>query len=233
MSAECDSRRQSWPQHSSRRSAARGVVRHDVNEDLDADLACNERDRASMPWAEGSTVGGEVGMQIEREIDQLNGIDVRELRDDVASARRDPTVAERNPVVVARWVGGDQAEVLSATGGPAVVIGGDDAPSAMNMLLRSLAACDVDLIANRASLLGVEIETLSVEARGHFNVQRYLGVQSAVAPGYDQVSYTVRLKTKGATSAQIAELRRACEEASPVGDTLQRSVPVSLEFEAS
>jgi hypothetical protein len=72
----------------------------------------------------------------------------------------------------------------------------------MNMLLRSMAACDVDLIANRASLLGVEIESLSVEARGHFNVQR-------------------------------SQLRRACEEASPVDETLQRSVPLSLELEDS
>jgi uncharacterized OsmC-like protein len=172
-------------------------------------------------------------METAGEIAQLNGIDVKELRDYVASAERDPGVAERNPVVVARWVGGDQAEVVSAAGGPAVVFGGDNAPSAMNMLLRSMAACDVDLIANRAALLGVEIESLNVEARGHFNVRRYLGLETGQAPGYDRVSYTVRLRTKGATPEQIAELRRACEEASPVGDTLQRSVPLILEFEAS
>lgn len=166
-------------------------------------------------------------------MDQLNGIDVSQLGGYVATVAQNAAVADRDPVVVARWVGADRAEVSSPTGGPTVLIGGDEQPSAMRMLLMSLAACDVDLIANRASLLGIEIDSLTVEATGHFNVQRYLGLEASHGPGYQRVAYTVRLKTKGATSEQLAELRRACEQASPVGDTLQRSVELSLMFEAS
>jgi uncharacterized OsmC-like protein len=164
-------------------------------------------------------------------MDELNGIDVGELREYVSQVARDPARADRNPVVVARWVGSDESEVTTAEGGPAVRIGGNEAPSAMRMLLMSMAACDVDLIANRASLMGVEIEDLSVEARGHFNVQRYLGLEAAHGPGYERVSYTVRLKTRNATPEQLAELKRACEEASPVGDTLQRNVVLDVEFD--
>jgi hypothetical protein len=76
-------------------------------------LGCH---RQKTRWTSG---GG--GSKPPGEIDQLNGIDVKELRDYVASAERDSAVAERNPVVVARWVGGDQAEVVATTGGPAVV----------------------------------------------------------------------------------------------------------------
>jgi len=65
-----------------------------------------------------------------------------------------------------------------------------------------------------------------VNTRG--NVVRYLGLDGPEGPGYDQIAYTVRLKTAGATSDQLAELRRACERASPVGDTLRRSVALSL-----
>ena len=166
-------------------------------------------------------------------MDRLNGIDVEELRDQVAAATRDPMVAERNPMVVARWVGSDGAEVAFLPGETSILIGGGGQPSAMRMLLASLAACDVDLVANRASLLGIEIESITVEARGHFNVQRYLGVTSAPGPGYDNIVYTVRLKTKGATMDQLTELREACEQASPVADTLRRSVALSLEFNGS
>jgi uncharacterized OsmC-like protein len=164
---------------------------------------------------------------------QVNGIDVDELRDFVASAARDPAVADRDPVVVARWAGGDRAEVAFASGEAPVFMGGEGEPSAMKMVLASLAACDVDLVANRAALLGVEIESLMVEATGHFNVRRYLGLDAAAGPGYDRIAYTVRLKTRGGTSAQLSHLRRACEQASPVGDTLQRYVAISLRFEAS
>ena len=164
---------------------------------------------------------------------QVNGIDVDELREYVASVERDAAVADRDPVVVARWAGGDRAEVAFASGEPALSVGGADGPSAMKLLLASLVACDVDLVVSRAALLGVEIESLMVEATGHFNVRRYLGLDAAAGPGYERIAYTVRLKTRGGTSVQLAELRRTCEHASPVGDTLQRQVALSLRFDAS
>jgi uncharacterized OsmC-like protein len=162
---------------------------------------------------------------------QLNGIDVDELREYVASAARDTAVADRDPVVIARWVGGDRAEVTFQSGEASVLVGGDG-PSAMKLVLASLAACDVDLVLTRAALLGVEVESLTVEAVGHFNVRRYLGLDTADGPGYDRIAYTVRLKTTGATPGQLAELRRACEQASPVGDTLQRRVALDVRFDA-
>jgi uncharacterized OsmC-like protein len=163
----------------------------------------------------------------------VNGIDVDALREFVASVERDPAGADRDPVVVARWAGSERAEVAFPSGEAPVFMGGDGEPSAMKMVLASLAACDVDLVANRAALLGVEIESLTVEATGHFNVRRYLGLDAASGPGYDRIAYTVRLKTAGGTPEKLAELRRACEQASPVGDTLRRQVALSLRFDAS
>jgi uncharacterized OsmC-like protein len=164
---------------------------------------------------------------------EVNGIDVDELRSFIRAVGGDRGRADRDPVVVARWVGSDQSEVTMADGGPSVRIGGSDAPSAMRMLLMSLAACDVDLIANRAALMGVELEDLSVEARGHFNVARYLGLEAAEGPGYARVAYTVRVKPRNATADQLAELKAACRDASPVGDTLQRNVDVTFKFEVA
>ncbi|HLB45256.1 MAG TPA: OsmC family protein [Candidatus Limnocylindrales bacterium] len=166
-------------------------------------------------------------------IERVNGVDVGELREYIEAVAADVTRADRNPVVVATWVGGTRAQVMSALGGPPVYMGGDDDPSAMGMLLRTLAACDVEVIANRAALLGVQIEDLSVEARGYFNIKRYLGLEAKHGPGYQDVSYTIRLKTKGASPEQLEEIRRACVEGSPVGETLERPVSVSMEFEAA
>jgi uncharacterized OsmC-like protein len=163
----------------------------------------------------------------------VNGIDVDELREFVATVERDAALADRDPVVVARWAGGERAEVAFPSGEASVFMGGDGEPSAMKMVLASLAACDVDLVANRAALLGVEIESLTVEATGHFNVRRYLGIDADSGSGYERVAYVVRLKTRGGTPDQLAELRRACEHASPVGDTLQRNVALSLQFDGS
>jgi uncharacterized OsmC-like protein len=164
---------------------------------------------------------------------RLNGMDVDELREYIDAVTVDATQADRDPTVTARWVGGTRAEVISTLGGPPVYMGGDDDPSAMGMLLRALAACDVEVVVTRAPLLGIEIEDLAIEAKGYFNVARYLGIEAPSGAGYQRASYTVRLKTKGGASAeQIADLRAALE-ASPVGETFARSIPVSFEFDVT
>jgi uncharacterized OsmC-like protein len=166
----------------------------------------------------------------ERTGQKINGMDVDELREYIDSVTVDATRADRDPTVTARWVGGTRAEVVSTLPGPPVYMGGDEDPSAMGMLLRALAACDVEVVVTRATLLGIEIDDLQIEAKGYFNVARYLGVDSSSSAGYQRVSYTVLLKTKdGASPEQIADLKAALA-ASPVGDTFERNIPVTFEL---
>jgi uncharacterized OsmC-like protein len=163
---------------------------------------------------------------------RLNGMDVEELRQYIDAVRVDPHQADRDPEVIARWVGGTRAEVVSKLGGAPAYMGGDDDPSAMGMLLRALAACDVEVLITRATLLGVEIEDLQIEASGFFNVARYLGVEAADGAGYQRAAYKVHLKTRNATPEQIDELREALGT-SPAGDTFERHVPVTYDLTAS
>jgi len=85
----------------------------------------------------------------------------------------------------------------------------------------------------RASFLGLKIESLSVEATGHFNVQSYLGLENKPGSGYDAITYTVRIRVPGARQDQIDFLRDRCEKSSPVGDSLTRPIEMKLEFQAS
>ena len=164
---------------------------------------------------------------------RVNGIDTGVLRGYIDAVAADETRADRDPVVIARWLGGTRAEVVSTLGGPPVYMGGDDDPSAMGMLLRTLAACDIEVVANTAALLGIEIEDLSVEARGYFNIKRYLGLEADNDPGYQWITYTVRLKTKGASPEQLDAIKHACIATSPVGATLEKVLPLKMELEAS
>ena len=133
--------------------------------------------------------------------------------------------------IVGHWIGGSRSRVEFKD--KAVEIGGPGNFDAMQMLLASLVACDVDLVVVHASLLGLEVESLSVEVTGHFNLQAYLGLPGTSGSGYDAVSYTVRLSVPGATPEQVAYLRERCERSSPVGDSLARDIPVRLEFTAT
>lgn len=164
-------------------------------------------------------------------ITEINGINVTKMLEFKAMVAHDPTKAERNPALVAHWVGGSRSRVTLKD--KVVHIGGDDELNPMQMLLATLAACDVDVVAMHASLLGLKIESLSVEATGHFGAQSYLGLDGAPGSGYDAIAYTVRLSVPGATPEQIAHLRKRCERSSPVGDSLARAIPLKLEFEAN
>src|SRR3972149_758024 len=135
----------------------------------------------------------------------INGVNVTELLEFKDRVAQDSTKADRNPTLIAHWVGGSRSRVEFKD--KVVHIGGDDELNPMQMFLATLAACDVDLVAMHASFLGLKIESLSVEATGHFNVQSYLGLDSAPGSGYDAIAYTVRLSVPGATPQQIAHLR--------------------------
>ena len=161
----------------------------------------------------------------------INDVNVAELQAFREMVAQDASKADRNPVLVAKWIGGSRSRV--EFGGKVAHLGGDDDFNAMQMLLATLAACDVDLVAMHASFLGIPIESLSVEATGHFNVCAYLGLEDTPGSGYDRIVYTVRVSAPGATPEQIAYLRERCERSSPVGDSLTRAIPLKLTFEAN
>jgi uncharacterized OsmC-like protein len=160
--------------------------------------------------------------------EMINGYDVGQLRARREEIALDTLLTERNPELVARWVGASRARV--EFNNIVTHIGGDGEINAMQSVLAALAACDIEVITFHAALLGIKIEELSIEARGRFNVRALWGFEDAPGAGYDQVSYTVRLRAPGATVEQLTDLRERCERSSPVGDTLSRRVPLTLEF---
>lgn len=161
----------------------------------------------------------------------INGNDVEQIRSFRKAVENDRSEASRWPALVAHWEGGSRSRI--EYGEVVTHIGGDGELNPMQSLLAALAACEVDLIALHASLLEIAIESLSVEARGHFNVAAYLGIEEGRGSGYDRISYRVRLASPGIDDEQLAYLRRRCEESSPVGDTLTRRVALDFEIEHS
>jgi uncharacterized OsmC-like protein len=159
---------------------------------------------------------------------QNKGIDTAPLLAFKEKVKVDPSNADRNPVALAEWVSGDQSRISME--GIETYLGGEGYLNPMKMLLACFAACDVDVIAMHASFLGLKVESLSIEATGHFNVQSYLGIEDSPGSGYDEIGYTIRLNAPDATQEQIDYLIERCELSSPVGDTLGRIVPMKLEF---
>ena len=146
-----------------------------------------------------------------------------------AMVEKDPTLARLAPSVVARWVGGDASRV--ECDGAAISLGGEGNLNPMEAVLAALAACDVDVVATNAALLGLDVERLTVEATGSFDLRAYLGFDDAPSPGFDAISYVVHATIPQATPEQLRRLHERCERSSPVGDSLARAIPLELRFE--
>jgi uncharacterized OsmC-like protein len=157
----------------------------------------------------------------------MNGVNEKELVDYVAEITKHPEKCQVKGSLTAEWVGGTRARVYSHSG-KQIFIGGEDDFGAMRVALASFLACELDVIATHATLRGIELERLSIEGTGEFNLAKYLGVASEPGPGYKSVEYTVRIKAKNATKEQLMDLVQLCETASPVGDSLARNVSLRL-----
>lgn len=162
----------------------------------------------------------------------VNGIDVEELTGYIEDVRQDRSKADRNPLVVAHWEGQSRARV-ETEGREGFYLGGDNDLSSMQAILGALAGCDIEVVATHATLLGLEINELRVEASGYFNVASLLGVESPTDAAYDSISYKVVIDAPAASDDDIARLKKACERFSPVGDSLRKAIPLALEFETS
>lgn len=160
----------------------------------------------------------------------INSVNVKELKNYIDSCRGDPSKAERNINLVAHWIGDEHCKI--EIGNKSFEVGNYDKGqvSPMVMLLGCIAACDAGVIAEHAALMGLKIESLSVEANGHFNILAYLGLESKGGSGYDSVKLTFKLNAPGVTPEQITKLQEILESGSPVGDSFKRKIPVELEF---
>ena len=70
---------------------------------------------------------------------------------------------------------------------------------------------------------GITLESLEIETDGEIDLRGFLGLDPAVSPGYEQLSYTVRIKGSG-TKEEFAEIHKAVMATSPNFHNVSRLV---------
>jgi hypothetical protein len=77
----------------------------------------------------------------------------------------------------------------------------------------------------QCAVRGITLESLAIETGGEIDLRGFLGIDPAVPPGYENLSYTVRIKGSG-TKEQFAEIHEAVMATSPNFYNMAR--PVAL-----
>lgn len=109
-------------------------------------------------------------------------------------------------------------------------VGGTETAPSPGWLLRAAeTSCVATLIAMRAAVLGITLDTLEVSVDSVSDDRGLLGMDDSVPSGPVSGRVRVRLVAQGVDPATLDDLARWGVEHCPVCDALQRPVPLTVE----
>ncbi len=169
----------------------------------------------------------------------VNGINVTDLFALIDDVRREPAKGRTNWHVTTTW----QGQARSRSEIESYKIGGEKVPRRFSIeideprelggsnsfanpqehLIAALNACMIVGYAAQCAVRGYAIERLAIETDGQIDLRGFLGIDPAVPTGYENLSYTVRIKGD-ATKEQFAEIHKAVMASSPNFCNLSRPV---------
>jgi uncharacterized OsmC-like protein len=114
-------------------------------------------------------------------------------------------------------------DMVASVGGTAT------APSPGWVLRAAEASCVVTLIAMRAAMLGITLDTLEVTVDSVSDDRGILGIDESVPAGPLSARVMVRLTAGGVEAATLEEIAHWGVKHCPVCDALERRVPITTE----
>jgi uncharacterized OsmC-like protein len=176
-----------------------------------------------------------------------NGINVSRLVKTVEAIKQDPALAKFRFRARSQWQGGGRCqsviESYYGAGGeqhhaqphivngdePALLLGQDSGPNAVETVLAALASCLAVGVAYNAAAQGITLEAVEFDSEGDLDLQAFLGLSDSVRPGFDAIRLTYRIKAD-APREKLEELCAYVQRTSPVLDIIRNQVPVSIEL---
>ena len=177
----------------------------------------------------------------------INGVDLERLSATVTAVTADPTLARfqfrasnhwidggHNRTTIKGFYGAGQEDATRTepftvdTDEPPVLLGENRAPNAGEYVLHALTACLSGTIVYHAAARGIPLDGLETTIEGDLDVRGFLGLDSSVRPGYDQIRVTITA-TGDLDDDQFAELADLTRY-SPVRDIVSNPVPVAIDL---
>lgn len=164
----------------------------------------------------------------------LNSVNLDTVGQLVSVIQDEATKADTVWRSTVEWKGGFRSEARSRDFAPTqsdepLALGGDDtAPNPVEQLLGALGNCLAVGYAANASAAGIELLSLKIELEGDLDLHTFLGLTDGNA-GFESITATVAVESEASREA-IDDLHVKVVSTSPVGHTLSRTVPVTVEL---
>ncbi len=180
-----------------------------------------------------------------RERAPLNGVDTPKLFATLNVVKAQPELASFQFRATNRWVKGTHSrsriETFSGAGGehrhtgevefnadhPAVLVGGDTAPTPVEFLLHAIAACITSGMGNIAAARGVKLTEIESTVEGDIDLRGILGLSNEVRNGYREMRVNFRVKGD-APPEKLEAIVRQSTARSAVFDVLTNGTVVKV-----
>ncbi len=174
-----------------------------------------------------------------------NGIDVTQLNNMIEAVTEDPNLARATFHTSTTWQAGFRSDAkvgdyeqggsevvrgrtfMVAADHPEGLLGGNEAPAAVETLVAAVAGCIAGGWATFGAALDIPIEELEIDLEGDIDLQGFMGLGEGVRPGLERIRGTVSVKSS-ASDEQLQQLKELAQQRSPVVDSLR--VPVETEL---
>lgn len=176
---------------------------------------------------------------------QLNNLDVEALKTAIRDIKADPAKGKTSWRVTTEWRGGTRSDTKVdgfVIGGqqvrqdftipidePRELLGSDQYPNPQEYLLAAMNACMMATYVATASMMGVRLDHVAIETTGDIDLRGFLGIDTSVAAGYEELRYTIRVKGDG-TREQFEKMHRAVIATSPNYYNLNRAIPLKADL---
>jgi uncharacterized OsmC-like protein len=176
----------------------------------------------------------------------VNGVDLDRLSGTIDAVTADPTLARFQFRARNHWIDGGYSRTTikdfygagqeDATrtepftvdsDEPPVLLGENRAPNTVEYVLHALAACVSGTIVYHAAARGIALDGLETTIQGDLDLHGFLGLDSSVRPGYEQIRVTIKA-AGDFDDNQLAELA-SLTRYSPVRDIVSNPVPVAID----
>ena len=177
----------------------------------------------------------------------LNGVNVDGLKTTIRAVRQEPHLGMSHFRARNRWVDGGynqtsvqdfyvagQEDTSRATpfeleaDEPPVLLGENRGPNPVEYALTALLSCLTSSMVYHAAARGIRIEELESEVEGDIDLRGFLGIDSNVPKGYQNIRVNFRVRSD-ASPEELKELALF----SPVFDTISSPVPIAVNVETS
>jgi uncharacterized OsmC-like protein len=166
---------------------------------------------------------------------EVNGLDVTAYKEALEVVRGTVGAHKGPKASRVRWLGGLKLRAYARDhifeiDEPTHLTGEDTAPNAMEYVLGALGACYLTGFVLNASLRGIELYNAEVVLNStQENVFNFLGLSEEPHPGFDDVVAKLYVQADADTGV-LEELWERTVRTSPVGNSLERAVPIKAEL---